>query len=174
MPYVLHAAPSREGHRLHMAYGSPAWLLQTSLLKILTSSTLQLGGFRAWRTPNYGRSLAESCLPPWPWMGSLQKTLAGMGSWGPCLPLQGPSRQLSGPHSPAQWPRLNKRREVASCPLAASLPTGPSSFPLPTRSTGVVPTEPGLVVPPGFTPMPWMAAQTDAGPGLQADLNPQA
>ncbi|TKC48484.1 hypothetical protein EI555_008607, partial [Monodon monoceros] len=45
---------SREGHRLHRAYGSPAWLLQTSLLKILTSSTLQLGGFRAWRTPNYG------------------------------------------------------------------------------------------------------------------------
>ncbi|XP_030771696.1 transcription factor COE4 isoform X2 [Rhinopithecus roxellana] len=38
---------------------------QTSLLRILTSSTLQPGGFRAWHTPNYGLQLLFPWSPDW-------------------------------------------------------------------------------------------------------------
>lgn len=107
MPYVLRAVPSTQAGKVprpHLAYGSSLCLPQTSLLRIPTSSTLQPGGFRAWRTPNHGRCPAGPCFLPWPWI-DFPKHFSKGGDRGPSLPVQGLPRQLSGPpprrHPPA-------------------------------------------------------------------------
>ncbi|XP_059242470.1 transcription factor COE4 isoform X4 [Mustela nigripes] len=133
--------------------------------------------------PGYARSCGSASprgFAPSP--GSQQSSYgsglgAGLGGYGTPgvagLGVPGSPSFLNG--STATSPFAKERLRPCAAPTQLPTPGLPESPRRGTsRSASVAPTEPGLEVPLGYTLTSWMAAQTDAEPGLRADIHPKA
>ncbi|XP_076707744.2 transcription factor COE4 isoform X2 [Callospermophilus lateralis] len=108
----LPQSPRRGASRTYCSEQSR--LIQTSLLRILTSSTLRPGGSKAWHTPNYGLQVLPPLSLDWRSLQDSQscpgQTDAGPGLWaeqGETFPLCSrplqPHKLLSSPFLGSGW-----------------------------------------------------------------------